>query len=125
MGDRPSSYTSPIAAGPRRSRVSRFRIGQVVDPSSVSGRPLLVMFVVEDSGEWLVRGTARVMDGELWFDTPEADTLVPLPGGLDRLRPAGALSFADGAEFVTAVYVPKRPHGVADDAVYRTGLRFD
>lgn len=84
----------------------------------------MVMFVVEDRGEWLVRGTARVLDDELFLETDEAESLVPLPGGAERLRDASTLSFADGAEFVTAVNVAKLPDNASTDA-RRTGLRFD
>lgn len=89
------------------------------------GRRLLVMFCVEDRGDWLVWGTARAVDGELFLDTDEASTLVPLPGGIERLRSASNLDFAEDAELVTAIHVGRRPDHVPEDIVTKTGLRFD
>lgn len=96
-----------------------------MNPEERDGHRIVVMFVVEERGEWLVWGTARVEDDELYLDTPEVDISVPLPGGLDRARHTGDLDWVEGAEFLTAVYVGVRPDHVSPEFITRTGLRFD
>ena len=100
-------------------------MSEPADIAGADGRSLVVLFVVEGRGEWLVWGTGVVKDGQLSLSTDEADTLVPLPGATQRLRRADDLSFADGAEYVTAVHVGTRPGDVRADDIVSTGLRFE